>query len=478
MALVRTAQLLLSLFVSAGCVHANVGTVAPSTGSVVDIWLTTADQQKLLARETDVRFVTGSGGAATAIDVDDTKQYQQIVGFGASITDASAYLIEKKLSATARDALMHELFGRNPGLGLSFTRLTIGASDFSQSHYTLDDVPVGATDPTLSRFSIDSNRTAVLPVVKQALSINPDLKVMASPWSAPGWMKATNSLIKGTLRPEGFAPFAQYFLRYIRAYAAEGVPIYAITVQNEPHFEPENYPGMSLNPAQRAKFIGENLGPLLASSGIETKILDLDHNWDLYQSPIDVLRDSTARRYIDGVAWHCYGGDVSAQSTVHDAFPAKDAYFTECSGGEWSPKWADNLKFVVGKLIIGSIRNWSRGVLLWNLALDENHGPHLGGCGDCRGVVTISSTGSITRNVEYYSLAHASRFVRSGAHRVASTSGVDSVETVAFKNADDGSKVLILLNTTATERSVIVRWEGKFVNCVLPAGAAATLHWM
>lgn len=400
-----------------------------------------------------------------------------MIGFGAAITDASAYLIETKLPAATRDALMRELFGRNPGIGLSFTRLTIGASDFSQSHYSLDDVPVGETDPTLSHFSIDSNRAAVLPLVKQALSINPDLKVMASPWSAPGWMKTTNSLIKGTLRPEAFAPFAEYFKRYIQAYAAEGVPIYAITVQNEPHYEPANYPGMRLEPAQRATFVGENLGPLFARSGIKTKILDLDHNWDLFQSPIDVLKDATARQYIDGVAWHCYGGDVSAQNTVHDAYPAKDAYFTECSGGEWSPKWSDNLKFDVGTLIIGSTRNWSKGVLLWNLALDENHGPHLGGCADCRGVVTISSTGAITRNVEYYSLAHASRFVRPGAHRVASSSGADSVETVAFKNADDGSKVLIVLNTAGTERSVVVRWNGKFVQYILPAGAAATLHW-
>jgi len=449
----------------------------PPTGPIVDVWVSTASGAKKLTQETDIRFGTGAGGTGTVIDVDDAQQFQEIIGFGAAITDASAYLIQTKLSASARDALMQDLFGRNPGIGLSFTRLTIGASDFSQTHYSLDDMPVGQTDPTLAQFSIDPNRAAVLPTVKQALSINPQLKVMASPWSAPGWMKTTNSLIQGTLRPEAFGPFAEYFKRYIQAYATEGVPIYAITVQNEPHFEPANYPGMSLDTAQRAKFVGENLGPLFANSGIQTKIWDLDHNWDLYWSPMNVLSHSTASQYIDGVAWHCYGGDVSAQITVHNAFPAKDAVFTECSGGEWATNWSENLKWFVGTLIIQSTRNWSKGALYWNLALDENHGPHLGGCGDCRGVVTISAGGVITRNVEYYSLAHASKFVRAGAHRIASTSGIDGISSVAFKNADDGSKVLILLNTAANERTVVVRWSGQFVNYVLPAGAAVTLHW-
>ena len=449
----------------------------PGTGPLVDVWLTTSTGSKKLSREADIRFDAGTGGAGTVISVDDATQYQEIVGFGAAITDASAYVIRNHLPASARDALMQDLFGRNPGIGLSFTRLTIGASDFSRTHYSFDDVPLGQTDPTLAHFSIDSNRSAVLPTVKQALAINPSLKVMASPWSAPGWMKSTNSLIQGTLNADAYGPFAEYFKRYIQAYAAEGVPIFAITVQNEPHFEPTSYPGMSLQPAQRAQFIGQYLGPLFQSSGITTKIFDLDHNWDLYQSPIDVLSDATARNYIDAVAWHCYGGDVSAQLTVHNAYPTKDAYFTECSGGEWSPSFAENLKWFVGTLVIQSTRNWSKGVLLWNLALDENYGPHLGGCGNCRGVVTVSTTGVVTKNVEYYSLAHASRFVKAGAHRVDSSSGVEGVMSVAFKNADDGSKVLVLFNSATVDRTVVVRWSGQAVSYLLPAGAAATLHW-
>lgn len=464
----RFAHTILSLVVAcAGCY---------SSRSIADVWLTTPDQSKLLKRENDISFSSDSGASRRVINVDNSRQFQEIIGFGASITDASAYLIQSKLPPARRDSLMRELFGRNPGVGFSFTRLTIGASDFSQTHYSLDDVPAGQTDPALSHFSIESNRAFVLPTVKQALSINPNLKVMASPWSAPGWMKTTGSLIKGTLKPEAFGAFAEYFRRYVEAYGAEGVPIYAITVNNEPHFEPDNYPGMKLEPAQRAKFVGQNLGPLFARSGIKTKIFDLDHNWDLYRSPLQFLGDTAARKYVDAIAWHCYGGDVSAQDSVHHAFPAKDAYFTECSGGEWSPKFGDNLKFVVGKLIIGSTRNWSRGVLLWNLALDENHGPHLGGCGDCRGVVTVSTNGAITRNVEYYALAHASRFVFPGARRVESTSGVDSVETVAFMNPD-ASKVLIALNTSGSNRALAVRAKNRFLHYDLPAGAVVTLHW-
>jgi glucosylceramidase len=446
--------------------------------------MTTGDRARLLARQPDVRF--GAAGATTAtIEVDEAQRFQEMVGFGASITDASAWLIQTRLQPAQRDALMRELFGRAPagggageGIGISFTRLTIGASDFSRTHYSLDDVPAGQTDPTLARFSIDPNRADVLPTVKQALAINPQLRVMASPWSAPGWMKTTGSLIKGTLRDDAYGPFAEYFRRYIEAYGAEGVPIWAITVQNEPHFEPENYPGMRLDPPQRARFVGHFLGPLFRQHGIQTLIYDWDHNWDEPQSPLAVLADPVARQYIAGVAWHCYGGDVSAQGPVHDAHPDKEALFTECSGGEWAPNWADNLKWFTRTLIIGSVRGWARGVLLWNLALDENHGPHLGGCGDCRGVVTINSTtGAVTRNEEYYTLAHASRFVRPGARRIASTSGVQGLESVAFRDAEDGSKVLIVVNTAESARTFGVRaGEGSFPY-TLPAGAVATLRW-
>ena len=444
----------------------------------VEAWVTTGDKTKLLARAPNVRFTDGEqNGVPTRIHVDTAIAYQEMVGFGAAITDASAWLIQTRLSPAQREALLQDLFGRPTGIGLSFTRLTIGASDFSRTHYSLDDVPAGQSDPSLSRFSIDANRSDVLPVVKRALAINRALEVMASPWSAPAWMKTTGSLIKGTLRTDAYPPFANYLRRYVQSYEAEGVPIFAITLQNEPHFEPENYPGMRLTPAQRADVIGNHVGPLFERSGMTTRILDWDHNWDEQASPLAVLEDSSARRYVNGVAWHCYAGDVAAQTPVHDAYPEKDVYFTECSGGQWAPNWADNLVWYTRTLIIGSTRGWAKGVLLWNLALDESHGPHLGGCGDCRGVVTINSkTGAVTRNEEYYALAHASRFVRTGARRIASTAAADSVETVAFRNTD-GSKVLIAVNAAKAERTFAVRCGNRSFRFTLPPGAVVTFRW-
>jgi glucosylceramidase len=446
-------------------------------GGTVGVWVSTGDRTKLLARQSNLSFRTGQISAPFTLQVDAETTYQEMVGFGAAITDASAWLIQTKMSPVLRDSLLTQLFSTTRGIGLSFTRLTMGASDFSLDHYSYDDMPPGQTDPNLERFSIERNREAVLPVTKRALEINPDLKIMATPWSAPGWMKTTDSLIKGHLKPEAYGALANYFLKFLQAYQAEGVPIFAISVQNEPHFEPDNYPGMRMDPPERARFIGQHLGPLLGQSGFQPLILDWDHNWDEYNSPIEVLSDADGRRYIDGVAWHCYGGEVTAQSLVHNAHPDKDAFFTECSGGEWAPDFADNLKWFVQTLIIGATRHWSRGTILWNLALDPQHGPHAGGCGDCRGVVTIDpNTGGWTRNEEYYALAHASSFVRQGARRIESTSGAGGLESVAFRNPD-GSIALIVVNTASSLREFAVRSSEGWFTTSLPAGAVATFLW-
>jgi len=462
----------------------NSGTGTTNNGPTVQNWVTSADQSKLLSREPDLTF-GGSAAAASNIDVDATNRYQTMVGFGAAITDASAWVIQNDMSSTQRTTLMNELFGRATGIGLSFTRLTIGASDFSRSLYTLDDVPAGQTDYPLTNFSIAPMQTAVLPVVKSALAVNPGLSVMASPWSAPAWMKNNGSLIKstdpsiqGTLLPQAYAAFAQYLGKFADAMQAEGVPLYAMTAQNEPAYEPTDYPGMLLAPASRATLIGQQLGPLLAQRAQAVRLLDWDHNWDNPSSPQTVLADTVAAPYVSGVAWHCYAGDVSAQNTVHTAFPTKDTYITECSGGDWAPVWADNLLWNVRTLIIGGTRDWAKGVLLWNMALDENHGPHTGGCSNCRGVVTVNSgTGAVTRNEEYYALAHASKFVRPGAQRIDSSTGVNGLESVAFRNSDDGSLVLIVANASGLTRSFSVRQGGQTFTAALPAGAIASYVW-
>jgi glucosylceramidase len=443
------------------------------------MYVTTGDRIKLLHREPDVALRDSVDVRLPVITLDATRQYQSMVGFGASLTDASAWLIQRRLSPAQRESLLHELFGREgDGLGFSFIRVDMGASDFARTHYSYDDVPSGETDPTLARFSIDADRGETLPILERAFAINPRLTLMATPWSAPAWMKTTGSLIKGTLLPEAYAPFAEYFRRFVVAYAAEGIPVHLISVQNEPHYEPNDYPGMRLDPEARARLIGLHLGPLFARSGITTQILDWDHNWDQPGSPLQVLADSAARRHVAGVAWHCYGGEVSAQGAVHDAHPDKDAYFTECSGGAWAPRFGDNLVWTMRNLIIGSTRQWSRGVLTWNVALDEAHGPHLGGCGDCRGVVTIhSATGAVTRNEEYYAFGHASRFVRPGARRIESSTGVSGLESVAFRNTDDGSLAIIVVNGGALTTAFSVRSGSRAFQAELPAAAVATFVW-
>jgi glucosylceramidase len=447
---------------------------AAANPAPVRAFLTTADQQHLLSPS----VVDKAAKPGDVIRIDPQRQHQRIAGFGAAITEGSAWLIRHGMTEAQRDALMRELFTRDGnGLGFEFTRLTIGASDFSRRHYSLDDMPAGQTDPELKHFSLEKEREDVIPAVRQALALNPRLQVMASPWSAPGWMKTTDSLVQGQLKPEFYGAFANYLVRYVDAMKAEGVPIFALTLQNEPHFEPGDYPGMRMPPRTRAAVVGQYLGPLLKARGMTTQLLEWDHNWDEPWSPMSMLSDATARRYVSGVAWHCYAGDVSAQSEVAQHFPELDVWFTECSGGEWKPQWAETLPWITRNLIIGSTRHGARGVLMWNLALDPQYGPHLGGCKDCRGVVTIDpQTGQVTRNIEYYAFGHASRFVRQGARRVDSEGGAQGLDHVAFTNPD-GSTVLIVSNSAAQARRFTVQAPGQRFSYELPASGVVTLSW-
>ncbi|HEU4697525.1 MAG TPA: glycoside hydrolase family 30 beta sandwich domain-containing protein [Sphingomicrobium sp.] len=465
----RLAAALLAGLFMAGCAAAR------PNASVAGMWLSTADQARKLA-PMPAPPAQGRAAGNEAVRIDTSKRFQKMHGFGAAITDASAQLLSA-LPPMRRRAIMTELFSRrNNGLGLSFTRLTVGASDFSTSDYSYDDTPGNAPDPGLRHFSIARAKTYVLPRTREALAINPDLLVMISPWSAPAWMKTTRSLIKGQLVPEYYPAFADYLARTVEAFGREGVPVSMITIQNEPDFEPGDYPGMRVNSPDRAVIIGRYVGPTFRARGLKTQILDYDHNWDDPEMPLTVLNDPVARRYVSGVAWHCYEGDVPAQSPVHDAYPDKDAWLTECSGGEWSPKYAEVLAWMTDKLIIGAANNWARGTLLWNLALDPAHGPHTGGCADCRGVITIDpGTGAITRNVEYYVLGHASRFVVPGAYRVSTVKRGDDVEAAAFINPD-GSRVAILHRTSGTG-PVTIALDGERYAVALPVGAVATLRW-
>jgi glucosylceramidase len=443
----------------------------------VHVWVTTTDHSQELARVPDIVLRDATTTPAT-IEIDTARRYQTMVGFGAAITDATAWLIRFRMDGAQRAALMKELFGPAPALQISFVRLTIGASDFSATHYSLDDMPDGESDPGLGHFSIAPIRETVIPVVRDALSLNPSLRVMASPWSAPGWMKTSGALAHGTLLPQFYGAFASYLVKYVAAMKMQAIPIFALTVQNEPHLDTHNYPGMLLDADARAQLIGKYLGPALAKRRAATRILEWDHNWNRPQEPLQVLGDPLAAAYVAGVAWHCYEGNVAAQTQVHLAHPDKDAYLTECSGGDWNTPSDPGLLRMTRELIIGSTRGWARGVLLWNLALDQSAGPHLGGCATCRGLITIDSrTGEVTRNDDYYVIAHASRFVHPGAQRIESNETDSGLANVAFRNRDDGSIVLIAANSAKSPTALLARCGAREFQFTMPGQSVATFVW-
>ena len=454
--------------------------VAPTTHPMmptVQLWLSTADRRLRLAQQPDIEM---SAHEALPVDVviDTRKTYQSIAGFGAAMTDSSAWLLQNKLNGAQRSALMLEMFGPPPNLNLNMMRLTIGASDFSQQQYTLDDLPFGQVDPSLQHFNVVANLRDLIPTVREALSVNPRLRIIASSWSAPAWMKDSENLIGGALLPQYESTFANYLVKYLDAYRGYGIPIFALTLQNEPGFIPVTYPGMDLPAATRARIIAQYLGPALASRNVKTRILEWDHNWDQPEQPLSVLADSAAAPYIDGVAWHCYSGNPYAQSKVHHAYPKKDAYITECSGGDWASSANGELLWFTRDLLLAGVRQWARGVVYWNLALDEQHGPHLGGCDACKGVVTIDShTGEVSRNDEYYAFAHFSRFVLPGAFRVGSTETGKGIDNVAFQNAADGSIVLVMVNSNTSARRVSVVQGRSGFQYTLPPQSVATFVW-
>jgi glucosylceramidase len=440
----------------------------------VQSWLTSAYEEHLLEPQPTTRLQTVTASKTATIFVDGGRAYQRMEGFGASLTESSAYLLNRKLSPEAREQTLRDLFDPKTGIGLSYLRQPMGASDFALSSYSYDDLPPGETDPELTRFNIDRDRQDILPILKRALEINPNLQIMATPWSPPGWMKTSGSMLKGSLRPEFRGALAQYFVKFIEAYALEGIPISTIMVNNEPHYASDTYPGMLMSASEQARFIAEHLGPALRDAKLNTKILIWDHNWNEPEYPLEVLKDPEARGFIAGTAWHCYAGDVAAQNTVHAAYPDKDTYFTECSSGAWAPGFRAGLFGDVQNLVIGATRNWAKTIIKWNLALDESYGPKNGGCQNCYGTIEINQqTGTVKRNPEYYALGHISKFVQRGASRIASSEEVDKLKSVAFKNTD-GSKVVIVLNTATRERAFRVVDKDRSFEGKLASGSVAT----
>ena len=473
---VRVLTVLLCIALPANARAAQNPAQAKDSGSIAVIE-SSDDLHESLQEKPPLHF-TADRKPALTITVDDAVRYQQMDGFGASLTDASAWLLAHKLADTQRKDALEMLFSPAKGIGLSMLRQPMGSSDFAAlEDYSYDDMPTGQSDPTLAHFSIDRDRQYIIPLLREALALNPKLKIIASPWSPPGWMKTSSSMVYGGLLPSSYPPLAKYFVQFIKAYEAAGVPIYAITMQNEPLHLPHDYPGMDMMPQEQIAFLRDHLGPAFRSSSLKQKIMIFDHNWDLIDYPITVLSDPQAAAFAAGIAIHCYGGSVTAQTELHNRFPTKDIWLTECSGGDWQK--TRPLEQPV-RLVIGATRNWARSVILWNLALDQDHNPHVGGCGDCRGVITVdhsTSPAKLIPTADFTGLGHASKFVVPGADRIDSNSFEQgSLEDVAFRNPD-GSIVLIVLNSGGATSEFNVGWKAKYASYKLSPGAVVTFHW-
>jgi glucosylceramidase len=437
----------------------------------IELFVTTPDKKNLLTRQPEVRWSTGDLSGLPGLLVEPTKQLQPFLGVGAALTDSSAWLLAKSMNEKERRAALTALFDSKKGNGFSVVRICIGASDFSVGgSYTCCDAP----DPTLNKFTLEREKAYLLPLLREIKKIQPKLTVIASPWSAPAWMKTSNSLNGGWLDWAHYENFARYLVKFIQGCAAEGVKIDYLTPQNEPRHESGTYPSMRMEPHDQARFIGENLGPELEKSGMKTKILCWDHNWDAPEFPLGVLEGEKARKFTTGTAFHGYAGEPGAQEKVRAAYPEKELHFTESSGGDWYKDFGGNIRWDITNLLTGSVRHGARSVLKWNLVLDEDHGPQNGGCKDCRGVVTWDAkTRTLTKNEEFFAFGHVGRFVPSGSQVIAS-SEVPGLPSVAFRRPD-GRKVVLCC---AEKETVFRLREGsRSARITVPAGAAATLLW-
>ncbi len=454
------------------------GGASSGNGPAVAVYLSTDDRSQLMAAQPVVNFGTAAL-AANPITVDETQTYQTVEGFGAAMTDSSAYLLHQVVPSSQLAAVMSNLFTRNgSGIGISFVRDPMGASDLSRTVYSFDDMPAGQTDPTLANFSIAHDQQDIIPLLLQARQLNPSLKIMSNPWSPPGWMKSNGSMLGGTLLSGMDTPLANYFVKYLQAYAAAGLPVDYVSLQNEPLYDtatnPNPYPGMYMDAATETTLLRDYVLPAFQSNGITTRVLVYDHNWDTLSYPQTVLADATVQSspLVAGTAWHGYGGAPGAMGALHAAYPSLGDYETELSGGTWV---ADQMKTDF-ETITNSMRNWARSYVKWGLALDENMGPHSGGCGTCTPLVTVNSTsGAVTYDVEYYTLGHFSKFVLPGAQRIYSSNGVGIVDA-AFLNPD-GSKALVAYNDSNSSQTFQVNWGGQSFSYTLAPLAGATFTW-
>jgi len=478
-------------FLAAGLGTYAVRAVTPSAHgdgpAAAQAWVTARGQTTIDNTETTLPFSSAAPTTSAIIRVDPRLSFQTYTGVGAAITDSSAHVLYG-LAKADRDTVMTNLFDPNAGAGINFLRQPIGASDFvADADYSFDDVPPGQTDYGLQHFSIAHDEAQILPLLRQARALNPGLQIVASPWSMPAWMKTNDSMIDGKLidTPQIYRAYASYLVKFLQAYAAADVPVGYITVQNEPQaLRRNNYPGTDLPFWQEAKVISA-LGPAIKAAHLHTKILSYDHNWAVHPGDIKSyslvnedpqlnypfsLLETDAAKWISGTAYHCYYGDPSAQTVLRASFPNKDIYMTECEGGNISTA-------------IGVLRNWGKAVIDWNIALDENHSPHLGGCGTCNGTITINSTTEqVTYNPQYFMLRHFAAFVALGAVRIASDTADSSgapiaLQSVAFRNPDRTTTLVVWNSSTSASQTFSVLSNGRSFQTTLDPGAIGTYTW-
>jgi len=443
-----------------------------SNNSTIPVYITNPSKSALLW-QTTATIETELNSSLPTFTIDESKTFQTVDGFGFTLTGGSASLIGK-LSPIVKDSLLQELFGSNSNsVSISYLRLSLGASDLSESVFTYDDIPSGTTDLNLEKFSLSHDTLYLIPLLKDILKINPNIKLLASPWTAPLWMKSNKSSVGGYLLPEYYDVYSKYFVKYIKSMAQNGIKIDAITIQNEPQHGGNN-PSMVMSSTEQANFIKNNLGPAFKNENIETKIIIWDHNCDNPNYPINILNDAAANKFVDGSAFHLYAGDIGALSTVHNAHPNKNLYFTE----QWTGSNGDfggDLNWHTKNVIIGSMRNWSKNALEWNLASDPNYNPHTnGGCSQCKGAITINNN-LVTRNVSYYIIGQVSKFVPSGS-KVIYSSIESGFSNVAFITPNQ-KKILLVLNENSVSKKINILNNNNKFSYTISSGAVATFIW-
>jgi glucosylceramidase len=466
----------------------------------IEAWVTNPDRSSLFQKSPETIPFRDSSARGPVIVIDPAQQMQPIDGFGYALTGGSAELL-MKMAPEARARILRQIFASDGNnLGVSYLRVTIGASDLNSVVYSYDDLPAGETDPTLARFDLGEDRKHVLPILKQILLLAPGVKILGSPWSAPAWMKTNNNVRGGALKEEYYAAYSLYLVKYIQAMQKEGVTIDAISIQNEP-LNSKNTPSMQWQLTQQLVFLRDYLYPSFTKAGLKTRVVLFDHNLDRPDYPLALLSDPVISRFADGSGFHHYAGDMGAMSKVHMARPDKNIYFTEQMITERPGSQTIAIAAAVKRMIVDTTRNWSRNVILWNLAADPDNKPHTdnGGCPMCQGAVTIDKD-VVSLNLAYYTIAHASKFVRPGSVRIGSTNRGDqtvaltedeerpglkrmvvientqTLPNVAFKTPD-GRIVLIVANDTQSVSSFAVQHNGQFANIRLIPGAVGTYIW-